>query len=95
MSAINTPKLAPPADDPLAVLRSPDCDHTLPVLDRAGAVAYCHSLGLTAVTPTAIKNAVILGQLDSFKVLGKLRFAPADLKTWLLSMRRPAGGDAA
>lgn len=76
------------------IRNSPAYQPDLPTLDRPGVVALCASMGVE-VSERGVKFESIDGSLVSYKVLGRVRWAEADVLAWLRGMRRPVNGDAA
>jgi hypothetical protein len=59
----------------------------LPTMDRAGVVAFCASFDLT-VTERFIRQSSQDGTLKSFIIRNRVMFSRADVRDWLLSLRR-------
>ncbi len=77
-----------PAMQRLAEIRSaPGYRPDLPTLDRPGVVMLCSSMGVE-VSERGVKFESIRGGLASHKVLGRNRWAEADVIAWLLGTRR-------
>lgn len=82
-----------PAMQRLTEVRSaPNYRTDLPTLDRPGVVALCASMGVE-VSERGVKFSAIDGSLVSHKVLGRVRWAEADVLAWLRGMRRPVNAD--
>ncbi len=55
---------------------------------HAGVAEFAASLGIPAVSARYVKQASEAGELPSFRVANKLHYSRADVREWLLSLRR-------